>query len=393
MSLHTLFFIVAATLVAGPGLAAEKMIIAAKGAGRGLLDHSLPALTLAVANGAEYLELQVTMTADDALIVFGDPTFNHRTDIAKVFPGRQRDDGDYHVVDLALAEVRQLRLRNNPLATEKTDLSLSIATLEETLALLSHLEKHINRRVGLVIEIITPALHHAAGKDISSAVLECLVHFGYRDPASRILLQSTDPDELQRIHEQLMPRYNLDLPLIQRLGLAPPPAEAELSSYRPSDWLLTNSGLRVLASYAWGVAVPAARLNTEDPNQSLANYFAEAGRYGLQRLVIASAATSTGEPWDNREAENLAGLDTIFGRHQADGLYTNSYLEVRHYLQKQEDDARRQLDLPPFFSELELKRPVPQDNNLHGGISPFPGRQEENRTTTRHDLAIPPSND
>jgi len=64
MYLHTLFFIIAATLVAGPGLAAEKMIIAAKGAGRGLLDHSLPALTLAVAKGAEYLELQVTMTAD-----------------------------------------------------------------------------------------------------------------------------------------------------------------------------------------------------------------------------------------------------------------------------------------------------------------------------------------
>ncbi|MEE4136079.1 MAG: glycerophosphodiester phosphodiesterase family protein [Desulforhopalus sp.] len=393
MYLYTLFFVIAATLVAGPGLAAEKMVIAAKGAGRDLLDHSLPALTLAVAKGAEYLELQVTMTADGALIVFGDPTFTHRTDIAEVFPERQRDDGDYHVVDFALAEVRQLRLRNSPLATAKTDLSLPIATLEETLALLSHLENRVNRRVGMVIEIITPGLHRAAGKDISTAVLECLVHFGYHDPASRIFLQSTDPDELQRIHEQLMPQYNLDLPLIQRLGGAPPLTEAELSIYRPNDWLLTNSGLRVLASYAWGLVVPNARLNTEDPNQSLADYFAEAGRYGLQRLVITSAVASTEEPLGNREVASLAELDTIFGRHQADGVYTNSYLDVHHYLQKQEDDARRQLDLPPFFSELELKRPAPQDNNEQGRISPFPGRQEENRTTTRQDLAIPPSND
>jgi glycerophosphoryl diester phosphodiesterase len=393
MYLHTLFFIVAATLVAGPGLAAEKMIIAAKGAGQDLLDHSLPALTLAVANGVEYLELQVTMTADDALIVYGDPTFNHRTDIAEVFPGRQRDDGGFHVVDFSLAEVRQLRLRNKPRTPEKTDLSLSIATLEETLALLSYLENLDNRRVGIVLEIIAPALHRDSGKDISSTVLDCLVHFGYRDRARRILLQSTDPDELQRIHEQLMPQYSIDLPLIQLLGVTPPLAEVDLAMYGTSDWLLTNSGLRVLASYAWGVAVPAARLNTEDPNQSLADYFAEAGKYGLQRLVITSAVASTGESLVNGEEASYAELGTIFGRHQADGVYTNSFLEVRHFLQKQEDDAQRQLDLPPFFSELELKRPAPQDKNEQGGINPFPGRQEENRATTRQDLARPPSND
>jgi glycerophosphoryl diester phosphodiesterase len=378
MYLHTLFFIVAATLVASPGLATEKMIIAAKGAGQDLLDHSLPALTLAVANGVEYLELQVTMTADDALIVFGDPTFNHRTDIAEVFPGRQRDDGGFHVVDFSLAEVRQLRLRDKPRAPEKTDLSLPIATLEETLALLSHLENQVNRQVGKIIEIITPALHRAAGKDISSTVLDCLVHFGYRDRARRILLQSTDPDELQRIHEQLMPQYNIDLPLIQLLDLTPPLAEVDLAMHGTSDWLLTNSGLRVLASYAWGVAVPAARLNTEDPNHSLADYFAEAGKYGLQRLVITSAVASTGESLVNGEEASYAELGTIFDRHQADGVYTNSFLDVRHYLQKQAEDAQRQVDLPPFFSELELKRPAPQDNDEPGGISPFPDRQKEN---------------
>lgn len=393
MYLHTIFFIVAATLVTSPGLAAEKMIVAAKGSGRGLLDHSLPALTLAVANGVEYLELQVAMTADDALIVFGDPTFNHHTDIAEVFPGRQRDDGGFHVVDFTLAEVRQLRLRDNPLATKITDLSLSIATLEETLALLSHLENQVNRQVGKIIEIITPALHRAAGKDISSTVLECLVHFGYRDSASRILLQSNDPDELQRIHEQLMPQNNLDLPLIQLLGVAPPLAEVDRAIYGTSDWLLTNSGLRVLASYAWGVAVPAARLNADAPNQPLADYFAEAGRYGLQRLVITSAVASTAEPMVNRQEESSAELDTIFGRHQADGVYTPFYLGVRHYLQKQAEDARRQVDLPPFFSELELKRPAPQDNDEPGGSSPFPDRQKENQPTNRQDLAIPQRNE
>jgi glycerophosphoryl diester phosphodiesterase len=219
------------------------------------------------------------------------------------------------------------------------------------------------------------------------------VHFGYRDRARRILLQSTDPDELQRIHEQLMPQYNIDLPLVQLLDLTPPLAEVDLAMYGTSDWLLTNSGLRVLARYAWGVAVPAARLNTEDPNHSLADYFAEAGKYGLQRLVITSAVASTGESLVNREEASYAELGTIFGRHQADGVYTNSFLDVRHYLQKQAEDAQRQVDLPPFFSELELKRPAPQDNDEQGGISPFPDRQKENQPTNRQDLAIPQRNE
>ncbi|MFH0784414.1 MAG: glycerophosphodiester phosphodiesterase family protein, partial [Pseudomonadota bacterium] len=63
--------------------ASPRMVIANNGAGKGLIENSLPAATFAVALGVEYLELHVVMTADDQLLAFHDLTLDRLTDVAE----------------------------------------------------------------------------------------------------------------------------------------------------------------------------------------------------------------------------------------------------------------------------------------------------------------------
>ena len=100
---------------------AAKIVIAEKGAGKDLPEDTLPATTLAATWNVDYLELHVVMTADDELLVYRELTLNKFSNIAELFPGRNRTDGNYYVIDFTLAEIRQLRLTN---PSEKMQLSL-----------------------------------------------------------------------------------------------------------------------------------------------------------------------------------------------------------------------------------------------------------------------------
>ncbi|PHX58490.1 MAG: hypothetical protein CK522_03935 [Opitutia bacterium] len=66
-------------------------IIAHRGASGYLPEHTLAAKALAYAQGADYLEQDLVLTKDGALIVQHDVTLDSTTDVAARFPGRQRE--------------------------------------------------------------------------------------------------------------------------------------------------------------------------------------------------------------------------------------------------------------------------------------------------------------
>ncbi len=90
-------------------VAAEKVVIAHRGASGYLPEHTLPAKAMAYAQGADYLEQDLVMTKDDHLVVLHDHYLDRVTDVADRFPDRARKDGRYYAIDFTLDEIKSLK--------------------------------------------------------------------------------------------------------------------------------------------------------------------------------------------------------------------------------------------------------------------------------------------
>ena len=98
--------------VAGVAVAAETrpLVIAHRGASGYLPEHTLAAKAYAHALGADFIEQDLVLTKDDVPVVLHDIYLDTVTDVAVRFPERKRADGRFYVIDLTLAELKQLRV-------------------------------------------------------------------------------------------------------------------------------------------------------------------------------------------------------------------------------------------------------------------------------------------
>ncbi|MCP4342516.1 MAG: glycerophosphodiester phosphodiesterase [Desulfobulbaceae bacterium] len=345
---------------------ATKIVIAENGAGQGLIEHTLPAVALAATKNVDYLEIHVVMTADDELLVYRDLTLNRLSNIADVFPERSREDGNYYVIDFTLSEIRQLRLRN-VFDTGPSSLSLGIPTLKEELSLIRKLEALLNKQIGVALEIENPRFHTNGGKDITNATLNTLVLFGYTSLDSKLYLQCFDPDELQRIHDQLLPEKKMRLPLIQLIAQNDElETKQQLETRKPHnyDWMFTNIGLRMLASYATAIALPTSAIVDQNGTLLINKYIDEAHRYGLKVLAYSVTINKEQRPsFVTDFSELLQFYDT---KTNIDGLYTDSFVEVLQHNEQLAALKKYRAGLPTFFSSQELSNPniEPQQQDI-----------------------------
>ena len=233
---------------------AKKLVIAHRGASGYLPEHTIAAKAMAYAQGADYIEQDLVMTKDDELVVLHDRYLDTVTDVARVFPGRSRDDGRFYVIDFTLDEVRQLsvseRFENEdghatPVFKDRFPLwksSFRVHTFSEEIELIQGLNQSTGKNVGVYPEIKSPAFHRDEGKDIASVTLDVLNRYGYKTKSDPVFLQCFDPYELQRIHRDLMPARKMDLPLIQLIGTS--------EEYRS---LLSADGMKQLATFVDGI--------------------------------------------------------------------------------------------------------------------------------------------
>ncbi len=343
-------------------IAGEKIIIASNGAGEEFIEHTLPAVALAATKDIDYIELHVVMTSDNQLIVFRDLTLNRLTDVTDIFPDRSREDGSYYVIDFSLKEIRQIRLRN-VLETDQPALSLAIPTLKEELGLIRRLESVLSKSIGISLEIKHPLFHSEAGKDISSASLDILADYDYIDNNSKLFIQCFDPEELQRIYAQLMPERGMNLPLIQLIGNNDTTQTHQKTSQNfmvySYDWLYTNSGLKIISSYAAAIGLPGDTLIDNEGNLLLTDYVAAGHKYGLSVFVYSL----------NNQPESLPPfadtfpslLDIYLQKVNIDGFYTDDFSEARIINDRLETDKKRKAGLPDFFSSLNLSPPSDQN--------------------------------
>jgi glycerophosphoryl diester phosphodiesterase len=244
------------TLAAGAGPA--KIVVAHRGASGYLPEHTLEAIAMAHAMGADYLEQDLVLSRDDVPVVLHDVHVDTVTDVARRFPDRNREDGRYYAIDFTLAELKQLRVSERfdprtgaavfPGRFPVGQASFEIPTLEEELQLVRGLSKSTQRTAGIYPEIKNPAWHRKQGKDISRIVLDTLARYGYRSKEDRIYLQCFDFAEVKRIRAELGYKGRL----VQLLDDNKP---GDPTDY---DRLRTKAGLAEVARVADGIG-PALR--------------------------------------------------------------------------------------------------------------------------------------
>ena len=236
------------------GVAAQKIVIAHRGASGYLPEHTLAAKAVAHAMGADYIEQDVVLSKDGVPMVLHDIQIDTVTDVAQVFPDRARADGRFYAIDFTVDELQSLSAMERadragepafPGRFPRGASSFRIPTLAEEIELIQGLNLSTGREAGIYPEIKAPAWHRAEGQDISRVVLGVLKGYGYADPDDLIYLQCFDWHETRRIRHELGYRGKL----IQLLG------ENDWAEAPDVDYaaLQTKEGLAAIAEVADGI--------------------------------------------------------------------------------------------------------------------------------------------
>jgi glycerophosphoryl diester phosphodiesterase len=174
-------------------------VIAHRGASYLAPEETRPAFLMARDLGADYLEFDVQRTKDGVLIALHDDDLSRTTNVAEVFPGREKDTVD----TFTFAELQQLDAgswfnRRFPARARESFKGLGILRLEEII----DIAESDSNRPGIYIE--TKAAQRFPG--IERQLVEALAARGWisgggaQGPA-RLILQSFEPDSLARLKE------------------------------------------------------------------------------------------------------------------------------------------------------------------------------------------------
>ena len=263
------------SLVVTPAVAAHR------GASGHRPEHTLEAFRLAVAMGADDVELDLVTTRDGVLVVRHDAELSHTTDVArhpglagrrttKVIGGRPITG--WFVEDLDLAELRTLRTRERmPRARPGSaahDGRHPVATFEEVLALVRRESEARGRSVGVLAELKHAAYFEAAGLPLDDLVVDSLRRLGLDHDRSRVSVMAFESVVLRRLAGRVR------VPLVQlvhrrdqvtRERLAAMPAYADGIGVRKQLLLRRGLGRRIVrAAHREWLTVHAWTLRAEN---------------------------------------------------------------------------------------------------------------------------------
>ncbi|WP_316368393.1 glycerophosphodiester phosphodiesterase family protein [Candidatus Thiodiazotropha sp. CDECU1] len=215
------------------------LVIGHRGACGYLPEHTLASYRLAIGMDADFIEPDLVLTRDGRLIARHDNELGCSTDIAqhpeyadryttKLVDGMQRQG--WFCEDFELAEIKRLACVCNQADSYRLADSdpgpLPIPTLEEILALVRDEENKSGLKVGIYVETKLPTYYAMDGhyldgtpirKSIGRMLIEVLQQESFTSP-ERIFIQSFEVANLIELHDQIMPDYGVELPLIQLLG-------------------------------------------------------------------------------------------------------------------------------------------------------------------------------
>ena len=248
-------------------VAGGKALVAHRGASAYAPEHTLAAYTLAVEQGADYVEQDLAVTKDGALVCIHDLTLERTTDVEAVFPTRFSEDTSgptpvkrWLVHDFTLAEIRQLDAGS---WFSKTYAGSKIPTFQEAIDLLQG-------KAGMYPELKDPAFYRERGEKPEELLAALMKKNNLiDDPKTPVIIQSFDADTVKALAKTL--------PQVPRVFLVAPEAMSAID---------TEAKVKAVATWATGLG----------PNKVILD--------GKPEIVAwAHAAKMTVTPWTFREKD------------------------------------------------------------------------------------------
>ena len=263
--------ILAAVLMTESSLAADSrpFVIAHRGASGYVPEHTLAGYFIAIQQGADYVEPDLVISRDGALLARHENEIGGTTDVAShpEFAARKvtkKIDGEsvtgWFAEDFTLAELKTLRARERlpelRKANARYDGEFSIPTFDEVLDLVSAADAQraaIARaaglppppRIGVYPETKHPSYFASLGLHFDQQMLEALNRHGYSKRNDPICLQSFEVANLKAL------RRRTDLTLVQLVAPTGQPFDFTLAGDKRTYLdLMTDAGLAEIATYA-----------------------------------------------------------------------------------------------------------------------------------------------
>ncbi len=249
---------------------AAPLVIGHRGASGERPEHTLEAYTLAISEGADYVEPDLVLTKDGVMVARHEPMLDSTTDVASKFPASRMAtrlvDGvsttAYFASDFTLAEIKTLRAiqARSGRSTAYNGL-YTIPTLDEVIATVKAEATKAGRTVGIYPEIKHSTFHAGLfGNHVFEDKLVTTLHTAYGNQASApVFIQSFEVSNLQYLNTQTNIRL---VQLIDADDVKDDGSMSLVAPYRqPYDFvvsgdtrlfsdLLTSSGLDFVKTYA-----------------------------------------------------------------------------------------------------------------------------------------------
>lgn len=243
------------------------IIIGHRGASGHRPEHTLESYTLAIEQGADYIEPDVVATKDGVLIARHENEIGSTTDVADKFPARRRTvsvDGEpitgWFTEDFTIAEIRTLRAKERLASRSQAyNGQFAIPTFEQVVALAKAKSAELGRPIGVYPETKHPTHFARLGLSLEERLVAVLKAQRWDAADAPVFIQSFEVNNLKRLRQMTKVR------LVQLLSPDGRPADDSPRSYAE---MVTPEGLKDIASYAAGIGanqrliVPADKSGT-----------------------------------------------------------------------------------------------------------------------------------
>ena len=237
----------------------KPLVIAHRGASGYLPEHTLAAYSLAILQGADYIEPDLVMTRDGHLIARHDNQLDLTTDVAKHpefvnYRSTKVIDGKtvtgWFSEDFSLKEIKQLRtierIPDVRPANQRFDGDFDVPTFAEILALVKALEPVVKRRIGIYPETKHPSHFQKHNLAMEALLVKQLSEAGYTKKSDPVFIQSFEVENLKTLNALT------DLRLTQLIWVTGGPADDSQQTYAH---MLEKEGLVAIAKYADAIGV------------------------------------------------------------------------------------------------------------------------------------------
>ena len=213
-------------------LEGQAIIIAHRGASGERPEHTIAAYTLAIEQGADYIEPDLVLTKDGVLVARHENEISETTDVASKpeFADRKATktiDGQkmtgWFTEDFTLAELKTLRAKERLPQLRKANMAydgqFEVPTFEEILELAKTERAKTGRQIGIYPETKHPTYFASIGLPHEEPLLALLTRYGYTEKSAPVFIQSFEVGNLETL------RSKTKLRLIQLMDEKGSPAD------------------------------------------------------------------------------------------------------------------------------------------------------------------------